>query len=75
MKIPRPDPLFLLVLLVAIGIRVAYALKPHVCFGDESCYLWLARNLATGAGYTYYDGQPELHFPPLFPSSSRSTES
>jgi hypothetical protein len=51
----------------AVVPRVIYALSPHVCFGDEACYLWLAENLFSGRGYTYYAGRPETHLPPLFP--------
>jgi hypothetical protein len=65
----RRDPLFLALLGLAFLVRFLYALPPHVCFGDESCYLWLARNLFEGQGYTYYNQVSELHFPPLFPIS------
>ncbi len=60
-------PLLAAVLLGGLAVRAAYASARHLCFGDESCYLWLAQNLSSGAGYTYYNGTPELHFPPLFP--------
>ena len=60
-------PLVGLMILIAFCVRAAYATAPHVCFGDEACYLWLAKNLFSGVGYTYYNGQPDFHFPPLFP--------
>lgn len=56
-----------LIVLLGLVIRVLYGLAPHVAFGDESCYVWLAQNLCSGQGYNYYNGQAELHFPPLFP--------
>jgi len=59
--------LLLAIVLGGTALRLAYALGPHVAFGDESCYVWLAQNLFGGHGYTYYNGQAELHFPPLFP--------
>jgi 4-amino-4-deoxy-L-arabinose transferase-like glycosyltransferase len=57
----------LLVLVLAVVLRILYALPRHACAVDESFYLWLARNLFSGEGFTYYCGEPELHFTPLFP--------
>jgi 4-amino-4-deoxy-L-arabinose transferase-like glycosyltransferase len=53
---------------VALGllVRIAYTIPAHVALGDQSCYVWLGRSLFAG-DYTYYCGQPEVHFPPLFP--------
>jgi 4-amino-4-deoxy-L-arabinose transferase-like glycosyltransferase len=67
--VPRPglDRIFLALLALGVIVRGAYALQYHVCFGDESCYLYLAQNLFGGQGYTYYNHVPELHFPPFFP--------
>jgi len=62
-----PCVLVLLVLLLAVVLRILYALPRHACCTDESFYLWLARNLFGGEGFTYYCGKPELHFTPLFP--------
>jgi hypothetical protein len=66
---PRPtlDRVLIAIFALAVLARVAYAIPYHVCFGDESCYLYLAQNLFGGNGYTYYNNVPELHFPPLFP--------
>ncbi len=58
-----------LLVCLAFGIRLTYAIQQHIAFGDEPCYVWLAQNLFGGHGYTYYAGTPELHFPPLFPIS------
>jgi hypothetical protein len=60
-------PLLAVLLILGFAIRTYYASARHVCFGDESCYLVLAQNLFKGLGYTYYNSNPELHFPPLFP--------
>ena len=57
------------ILLLGVVLRVLYALHPHVCFGDESCYIWLAKTIFSSAQYSYCDGIQELHFPPLFPIS------
>ncbi|HVR75212.1 MAG TPA: glycosyltransferase family 39 protein [Planctomycetota bacterium] len=64
-------PVFLLLLLVGVAAvaRIICAIPTHVAFGDESCYIWLAKNLFSGVGYTYYDNRPEIHFHPLFPIS------
>jgi 4-amino-4-deoxy-L-arabinose transferase-like glycosyltransferase len=59
--------LVLLVLLLSVVLRILYALPVHAACTDESFYLWLARSLFSGEGFTYYCGKPELHFPPLFP--------
>ena len=61
------DGVFFAFLALAALTRAAYAIPYHVCFGDESCYLYLAQNLFGGKGYTYYNNLAELHFPPLFP--------
>lgn len=63
----RVDPFLVGIVGVGALLRCAHALRTHVAFGDESCYLWLARNLFEHGHYTYYAGTPELHFPPLFP--------
>ena len=63
----RIDLVFLGLLILGTAVRIAYAISPHVHFGDESCYVMLARNLFSGNGYTYYAGRSEVHFPPLFP--------
>lgn len=63
----RFDPVFGAIAALAFALRLAYALEPHVSFGDESSYVWLAQSLLRGE-YTYYAGKPELHFPPLFPA-------
>jgi len=63
----RADPFLAATLLLGALLRTLYALPTHVCFGDESFYLWLAQNLFSGEGYTYYNDVPEVHFPPLFP--------
>ncbi|MGQ9589505.1 MAG: ArnT family glycosyltransferase [Planctomycetota bacterium] len=63
----RFDPVLGAIAILAFALRLAYALQPHVSFGDESCYVWLAQSLLRGE-YTYYAGKPELHFPPLFPA-------
>src|SRR5262245_54957757 len=55
------------VILAGFLLRLAYALAPHVAFADEPYYLWLAKSLFAGEGYSYYAGRPELHLPPLFP--------
>jgi hypothetical protein len=64
---PVLDGVFLALLGLAVTVRIAYAIPYHVCFGDESAYLYLAQNLFEGKGYTFYNGVSELHFPPLFP--------
>ena len=52
--------------LVALGLRIALAFLPRAIRWDEPDYLWLGRNLLTGAGYTIV-GVPELHYTPLLP--------
>ena len=59
--------LVLLLVGVAAVARIVCALPTHVAFGDEACYIWLAKNLFSGLGYTYYDNRPEVHLHPLFP--------
>ena len=63
----RLDLVLVGLLILGLAVRIIYALPDHVHFGDESCYVMLARNLFSGAGYTYYAGHSEVHFPPLFP--------
>ncbi len=53
--------------LVALTVRVALVLlADRVIRWDEPDYLTLARNLATGRGFSVA-GHPELHYAPLFP--------
>lgn len=60
------DPWLWAALALGLLARLAYSIPAHVALGDQSCYVWLGRSLLEG-GYTYYCGQPEVHFPPLFP--------
>lgn len=53
--------------LMALVVRVALVLwADRTIRWDEPDYLTLARNLATGRGFTVA-GYPELHYAPLFP--------
>ncbi len=54
------------IVLVALVVRVALALLPHVLQADEGAYVWLGRNIFTGRGFTFI-GIPEVHYAPLFP--------
>jgi len=52
--------------LLALALRVAFALLPRAIRWDEPDYLWLGKQLLTGGGYTIV-GVPELHYTPLLP--------
>jgi 4-amino-4-deoxy-L-arabinose transferase-like glycosyltransferase len=61
------------VLVVAFGLRLAWALALHVDVRasfrlDMSVYDLLARRLAAGEGYARYLGEPMAFFPPGYPA-------
>jgi hypothetical protein len=67
-RLARVDWLWLAgIALLAIAVRVALALQPHVLQADEGAYVWLGRNLVTGRGFTFI-GINEVHYTPLFPA-------
>ena len=51
----------------ALALRAALASPERVVWGDEPFYLWNARNLATGRGYTFFNGVPDVYLTPLYP--------
>ena len=55
-----------LLLLLALGVRLAIARMDHVLQGDEGAYLWLGKTLMTGGGYAFF-GRPEMHYTPFYP--------
>lgn len=54
------------ILLLALAVRVAWALQPRSIRWDEPDYLLLARSILRGTGYRL-NNTPELHTPPLGP--------
>jgi len=68
-RLPRIPDWLLLALLVAAGLvlRAILARPDRVVWGDEPFYLWNARNLALGRGYTFFNGVPDVYLTPLFP--------
>jgi len=54
------------ILLLALAVRVAWAMQPRSIRWDEPDYLLLARSLLNGQGYRL-NNLPELHTPPLGP--------
>lgn len=56
-----------LVALAALIVRAFLARPDRVVWGDEPFYLWDAYNLATGRGYTFFNGRPDVYLTPLFP--------
>ena len=55
-----------LIVLGALGLRLALTLGDRVIWGDEPFYLWLGRNWVTGKGYGFM-GHADVHHGPLFP--------
>lgn len=51
----------------ALALRALLVSPDRVVWGDEPFYLWDARNLATGRGYTFFNGKPDVYLTPLFP--------
>ena len=51
----------------ALALRAALVSPERVVWGDEPFYLWNARNLATGRGYTFFNGVPDVYLTPLYP--------
>jgi 4-amino-4-deoxy-L-arabinose transferase-like glycosyltransferase len=60
------------VLLVAFGLRLAWALNVepanrHAFVFDATFYDWTARFLLAGEGYLWSSGEPTAYFPPGYP--------
>jgi len=53
--------------LAALALRAALASPARVVWGDEPFYLWDGYNLATGRGYTFFGGRPDVYLTPLYP--------
>jgi 4-amino-4-deoxy-L-arabinose transferase-like glycosyltransferase len=51
----------------ALALRALLASPTRVVWGDEPFYLWDARNLALGRGYTFFNGVPDVYLTPLYP--------
>jgi 4-amino-4-deoxy-L-arabinose transferase-like glycosyltransferase len=57
----------LVVALLALIARAMLASADRVVWGDEPFYLWNARNLVTGRGYSFFNGAPDVYLTPLYP--------
>ncbi|MFH1084366.1 MAG: glycosyltransferase family 39 protein [Chloroflexota bacterium] len=55
-----------LIVLGALGLRLALTLGERVVWGDEPFYLWLGRNWITGQGFGFL-GHADVHHGPLYP--------
>lgn len=53
-------------LVLAAGLRIYWASKARVVWGDETFYLWVGQSLLDGRGYQFF-GYSGSHFSPLFP--------
>ncbi len=51
----------------ALVLRAAIASPTRVVWGDEPFYLWDGYHLATGRGYTFFNGRPDIYLMPLYP--------
>ncbi|MGQ9667364.1 MAG: glycosyltransferase family 39 protein, partial [Anaerolineae bacterium] len=51
----------------ALILRAVLASPARVVWGDEPFYLWDGCNLATGRGYTFFNGRPDVYLTPLYP--------
>ena len=51
----------------ALVLRSLLAGADRVVWGDEPFYLWNARNLITGRGYSFFNGVPDVYLTPLYP--------
>lgn len=51
----------------ALILRAVLASPARVVWGDEPFYLWDGYNLATGRGYTFFNGRPDVYLTPLYP--------
>ncbi|MGC8825437.1 MAG: ArnT family glycosyltransferase [Anaerolineae bacterium] len=51
----------------ALALRAALASPARVVWGDEPFYLWDGYNLASGRGYTFFNGRPDVYLTPLYP--------
>jgi len=56
----------LVIVLLALAVRLTWALQDRVVWGDEPFYLWLGKNWLTGQGYSF-TGYPDVHHTPLYP--------
>ena len=61
----RFDWPLLAIVLLGIGVRVAFASLPRVPRWDEAAYLAIGRNLLAGNGYRELLGPLDVHQPPL----------
>ncbi len=51
----------------ALALRAVLASPTRVVWGDEPFYLWDGYHLATGRGYTFFHGRPDVYLTPLYP--------
>jgi len=65
-KPPLRRVILIALLVLAAALRVYWASRPRVVWGDETFYLWVGQSLLDGHGYQFF-GFSGSHFSPLFP--------
>ncbi len=66
MKVSRERWLITGLVLIATVVRMYWASRPRVVWGDEPFYLWIGQSLLDGNGYQFF-GFSGTHFAPLYP--------